>query len=186
MARLERTTRSKLPLTSFIACSISWKGPDHSFDDHSSAVHAAPDPRISREANEIFLRSDGNPRIASPLDERAVVRCNHESWFVSARSHPSASHKSGFTSPSLPKGTKRIRSGTGQMESWAPRPGPISLESRPPLPGPTSDRHGERFPRPAGISRADNCARHRRICSVHAAATAPAETPRRSATALTR
>jgi hypothetical protein len=45
-------------------------------------------PGISRDADETFLRSDGKPRITSPLDERAVVRGNHESWLVSTRSHP--------------------------------------------------------------------------------------------------
>ena len=36
---------------------------------------------------EIFLRSDGNPSVTSFLDERRVVRGNHESWLVSTRSH---------------------------------------------------------------------------------------------------
>ena len=86
-ARLDRTNEIEVVLGVLDRLSINWKGPDHPFHDHAGPVQSAPDPRISRESKEIFLRADGNPSVSSFLDERSVVGSNHESWFVSLGSH---------------------------------------------------------------------------------------------------
>ncbi len=128
-ASVERTTRSRVVASLLHRLPISWKRFGHSFYHHLGALHAAPNPRVSRETVEIFLRSNGNQWVTSFLDERRVVRGNHENWLVSTRSHSIRKPRERVHVSLTSEGNKENSERHGSTGGAGKR-GSISLESQ--------------------------------------------------------